>query len=110
MVTRNFRAVVISILTLSLFPLTFAQSIPPKRKKIKDFGSSLKRLKWNPQANATAELTPANGQGEEVEEGWMDRGTRPGDETRDHRPRTIHASRDHGGQAEQVDQRDDVES
>lgn len=35
---------------------TFAQSPPQKRKKIKNFGSSLKRLKWNPQKNAAVEI------------------------------------------------------
>jgi VWFA-related protein len=34
---------------------TFAQT-PPRKKKIKDFGSSLKRLKWNPQKKAAVDL------------------------------------------------------
>lgn len=42
-----FQAILIALVTLSLL----AQS-PPKRKKVKDFGSSLKRWKWNPQKNA----------------------------------------------------------
>lgn len=40
------QAILIALVTLSLL----AQS-PPKRKKVKDFGSSLKRFKWNPQKN-----------------------------------------------------------
>ena len=47
----------ILFLTVSLFATSLAQSpAPQKRKKIKDFGSSLKRLKWDPQKNATVEL------------------------------------------------------
>lgn len=45
---------------------SFAQSSPPKRKKIKDFGSSLKRLKWNPDKNAAVEV---NAPGTELDEG-----------------------------------------
>ena len=40
--------ILIAFVTLSLL----AQS-PPKRKKVKNFGSSLKRLKWDPQKNIT---------------------------------------------------------
>lgn len=48
-------------LTLSLFTASFAQTAQPaKRKKLKDFGSSVKRLKWDPNKNATTEL-PAPG-------------------------------------------------
>jgi VWFA-related protein len=39
-------------------PGVFGQSKQPPRKKIKDFGSSLKRLKWNPIKKETVE-TPA---------------------------------------------------
>ena len=42
-----FQAILIALVTLSLL----AQS-PPPRKKVKDFGSSLPRLKWNPQKGA----------------------------------------------------------
>ena len=46
---------------------SFAQSSPPpKRKKLKDFGSSLKRLKWNPEKNAAVEV---NAPGTELDEG-----------------------------------------
>lgn len=46
---------------------SFAQSsTPPKRKKIKDFGSSLKRLKWDPEKNRAVEV---KGPGSELEEG-----------------------------------------
>jgi VWFA-related protein len=41
------QAILIALVTLSLL----AQS-PPKRKKVKNFGSSLDRLKWNPQRQA----------------------------------------------------------
>lgn len=43
-----FQAILIALVTFSLL----AQS-PPKRKKVKNFGSSLPRLKWNPKTNAT---------------------------------------------------------
>jgi VWFA-related protein len=44
-----------SILVLSLFAsLAFAQEKP----RLKDFGSSLKRLKWDPKQNTTVETTP----------------------------------------------------
>ena len=48
------------LLIVSLFATSLAQSpAPQKRKKIKDFGSSLKRLKWDPQKNAAVELPAA---------------------------------------------------
>jgi VWFA-related protein len=47
----------ILFLTASLFVTSLAQTpAPQKRKKIKDFGSSLKRLKWDPQRNAAVRL------------------------------------------------------
>src|SRR6185436_7535446 len=46
------QAILIAFITLSLLAQTPS---PPKRKKVKNFGSSLKRLKWNPEKNA-AEL------------------------------------------------------
>ena len=45
--TIFLHTILIALVTLSLL----AQS-PPKRKKVKNFGSSLKRLKWNAQKNA----------------------------------------------------------
>jgi VWFA-related protein len=42
------QTILIALVTFSLFAQT--QS-PPKRKKLKDFGSSLRRLKWNPTKN-----------------------------------------------------------
>lgn len=48
------RTALITFLTLTLFAFPLAQSPIPK-KKIKHFGSSLKRLKWNPQKNATVD-------------------------------------------------------
>jgi len=45
------------LLTVSLFATSLAQTpAPKKRKKLKDFGSSLKRLQWDPQKNAAMEL------------------------------------------------------
>lgn len=52
----------ILFLTLGLFTASPAQTTqPPTRKKIKDFGSSLKRLKWNPKKNAAVQLPAAGG-------------------------------------------------
>jgi len=44
---------------LSLTNLS-AQTPPPKRKPIKDFGSSLKNIKWNPARNSGVEIIDAN--------------------------------------------------
>ena len=53
---------ILLLLVLSLFLAgVFAQSPVHKRKKIKNFGSSLKRLKWDPQKNsAIATADPDN--------------------------------------------------
>jgi len=65
---RTFlQTILIALLTFSL--LAHAQS-PPKRKKIKDFGSSLRRLKWNPEKGTAIELATnqpaANGEEDDV--------------------------------------------
>lgn len=50
-ITRIFLLIILLVVSAS------AQSpTPQKRKKIKDFGSSLKRLKWDPQKNAAVVL------------------------------------------------------
>jgi len=46
----------ILFLTLSLFTAAPAQKTP-KRKKLKDFGSSLKRLKWNAEKNTALQIS-----------------------------------------------------
>ncbi len=56
-----------TVLIFTLLTVSFAQSPPRKKKEITDFGSSLKRLKWDPQKNAA--VNSANGQVEEVSEG-----------------------------------------
>src|SRR6185312_15178105 len=46
------RAALVSIfLVFSLFTNSFAQSQQREKPKLKDFGSSLKKLKWDPQKN-----------------------------------------------------------
>lgn len=45
-------------LALTSVPLSFGQSKPQPRRKLKDFGSSLKRLKWNPAKKETVETKP----------------------------------------------------
>jgi len=59
------RLTVISFLTLTLLTVSLAQS--PRRKKIKDFASSLKRLKWNPEKNSVVDSN--NGTGTELNDG-----------------------------------------
>lgn len=56
----------ITILILTLLTASLAQS-SRKRQKIKDFGSSLKRLKWDPEKKAGIDST--NGPFQEVSEG-----------------------------------------
>lgn len=52
----------ILLLTAGLLSTSLAQSPEPQqRKKIKDFGSSLKRLKWDAQKNALIELPATEG-------------------------------------------------
>lgn len=63
-VLRRFCLVI--CLVCAICGSSLAQSSPPKRKKIKDFGSSLKRLKWNPEKNAAVEI---NAPGTELDEG-----------------------------------------
>jgi VWFA-related protein len=49
------------VLGLGLFPAKpFAQSPDREKPKLKDFGSSLKKLKWDPQKNAAAESSSSN--------------------------------------------------
>ena len=52
--TKTPRAALVSILViLGLFINSFAQSQQREKPKLKDFGSSLKKLKWDPQKNET---------------------------------------------------------
>jgi VWFA-related protein len=46
-------ALVSALLILNLFTNSFAQSQQREKPKLKDFGSSLKKLKWDPQKNET---------------------------------------------------------
>lgn len=62
------QSTLIVIVSLSLLTVCFAQSQPRKKKPIKDFGSSLKRLKSTPQKPAQPEPTPTKTQGQEVDE------------------------------------------
>ncbi len=59
------------VLGLGLFPAkSFAQSPDREKPKLKDFGSSLKKLKWDPEKNAAAESSSSkqnsNAAGEDV--------------------------------------------
>lgn len=55
--------VLLSVLLLLLPGLALAQT--REKPKLKDFGSSLKRLKWDPQKNATAEVNSGSSAGDE---------------------------------------------
>ena len=58
----------ILLLIITLVTSSPAQSpAPKKRKKLKDFGSSLDRLKWDPKKNETVQL-PAPGDGANSED------------------------------------------
>ena len=49
----------LSVVLLLLLPgLAFGQAPEKKKPKLKNFGSSLKKLKWDPQKNATREIGP----------------------------------------------------
>ena len=41
----------------------FAQTPPPEKPKLKNFGSSLKKLKWDPQRNQAVTTAPASSNG-----------------------------------------------
>ena len=55
----HFSLLTIVIIGLSLFSVSlFAQSAGREKPRLKEFGSSLKKLKWNPQKNETGETNP----------------------------------------------------
>src|SRR5829696_282502 len=54
---------VIAFLTLSLLSVSTAQSTK-KKKKIKDFGSSLNRLRWDPEKKAAVDSSSGSDVGE----------------------------------------------
>lgn len=54
--SRHHISIAATPVLLIAFLLTFAQTPKPEKPKIKDFGSSLKRLKWDPSKKAAAEI------------------------------------------------------
>src|SRR6185503_2553216 len=46
-------SLLVLIITIGLFTNSFAQNQPREKPRLKDFGSSLKKLKWDPQKNQT---------------------------------------------------------
>lgn len=58
--SRRLRSASSCLLLLLLLALPFTVSFAQTREKpkLKDFGSSLKKLKWDPQRNAVADLNP----------------------------------------------------
>ncbi|HEY6804878.1 MAG TPA: VWA domain-containing protein [Pyrinomonadaceae bacterium] len=55
-------------IALLLLPSVFSLSAAQQKRKLKDFGSSLKKLKWDPERQQTAERTsvPSTGGGDDV--------------------------------------------
>jgi VWFA-related protein len=51
---------VVAVSLTSILATSFAQTPQKKRPKLKDFGSSLKRLKWDPTKNETVETRRPN--------------------------------------------------
>jgi len=65
--TKNPCAVLVSVfLVLGLFINSFSQSQQREKPKLKDFGSSLKKLKWDPQKNETVSTQQASRDDEDV--------------------------------------------
>ena len=65
--TKIPRAALVSILLiLGLFINLFSQSQQREKPKLKGFGSSLKKLKWDPQKNETVITQPASRDDEDV--------------------------------------------
>jgi VWFA-related protein len=50
-------------------PLVFAQTPPREKPQLKDFGSSLKRLKWDAKQNAAVERKPNNNTAKDAGDG-----------------------------------------
>jgi VWFA-related protein len=69
--TSHFPALVVFAISLSFaFSCSWAvaQSPPPEKPKLKDFGSSVRKLKWDPKLNATVETNPTEGRTKRSEE------------------------------------------
>ena len=65
--TSHYSALVVFAFA-SLCSWAVAQSPPPEKPKLKDFGSSVRKLKWDPKLNATVETNPAEGRARRSEE------------------------------------------
>src|ERR1700704_4521463 len=49
-------------------PLAVAQSPPPEKPKLRDCGSSVRKLKWDPELNAPVEINSADGRARRSED------------------------------------------
>lgn len=67
MIYKIFVLTVLILAPCTSHAISLAQSQPANKKRIKDFGSSLKRLKWDPEKNSAIDAT--GGQGSELNEG-----------------------------------------
>jgi len=63
---RSAFLIVAVFLILALFTTSFPQSPSREKPKLKDFGSSLKKLKWDPQKNETVLSQAASSNDEDV--------------------------------------------
>jgi VWFA-related protein len=54
-----FRAICIVLLIIGLFTNSFSQSPPEEKPRLKDFGSSLRNMKWDPKKNEAVVNDPA---------------------------------------------------
>jgi VWFA-related protein len=58
--------VVLVFLITGLFTSSFPQSPPREKPKLKDFGASLKKLKWDPEKNETVVSQPTSSNDDDV--------------------------------------------
>ena len=58
-ITRRSLALLILLLIVGLFTPSFSQSPPEEKAKLKDFGSSLRNMKWDPNKNEAVSNNPA---------------------------------------------------
>ena len=63
---KSSRWIIAVVLTFGLSIHSFPQSPPREKPKLKDFGSSLKKLKWDPQKNETVSSHQASSNDEDV--------------------------------------------
>ena len=63
---RETLVTISAILIIGLFTSVFAQSPPREKPKLKDFGASLRKLKWDAQKNETVVTQQASSNDDDV--------------------------------------------